>query len=100
MSLDELENDEFFSPQHKLEFREFQEITNKFHVYANRREGKELSNKELFILVSDYKHYQDEYQKALYIDNPKEAIRILLSTDPSILEDKKIMQTAKTWRIL
>lgn len=100
MTLEELELDHFFTPQDKLEFAEFQKLTARFCRFCSEREHKTLTHEEIFELVSDTKFYQDVYKRIISEDNTKEALRIFLATDLSILENKKVMQLVKSWRLL
>lgn len=100
MSFEELALEHYFSPQDKLEFAEFQKLTNKFRKFCLEREQKNLTNEEIFELISDNPFYQSAYKRIISEDNTREALKIFLATNLSILEDKKTMQLAKSWRIL
>lgn len=100
MTLEELELDHYFTPQDKLEYVEFQKITTKFCSICKNREQKDLSTKEIFELISDNKFYQETYKQMISENNTREALRIFLSTDLSMLEDRKTIQIAKSWRLL
>lgn len=100
MSNEELELEHLFSPQDKLEFTEFQKLTSKFCKYCIEREHKELTREQIFELVSDTVFYQNVYKRIISEDNTRDALRIFLATDLSILENKRILQLAKSWRLL
>ena len=100
MTFKELELDQYFTPQDKLEFAEFEKLTSKFCKYCIEREQKNLTREEIFELVSDNLFYQGVYLKTISEDNVREALRIFLATDLSILESKKIMKLARSWQLL
>ena len=100
MKFDQIELEQLFSPQDKLEFAEFQKLTAKFCKYCSEREHKDLTKEEIFELISDTPFYQKVYQRFISEENTKEALRIFLTTDVSILESKKIMQLARSWKIV
>lgn len=100
MSNEELELEHLFSPQNKLEFTEFQKLTSKFCKYCIEREQKNLTREQIFELASDTVFYQNVYKRIISEDNTRDALRIFLATDLSILENKKVLQLAKSWRLL
>lgn len=100
MTLKELEEDHYVSPQGRLEFVEFQSLTTKFCNFCQSREQKELSRVDIFELISDNPFYQETYKRIISEDDTKESLRIFLSTDLSILEDKKVLMIARSWRII
>ena len=100
MTIDELELEHVFSPQNKLEFTEFQKLTSKFCKYCIEREQKELTREQIFELISDTLFYQEVYKKIISENNTRDALRIFLATDLSILENKKIFQLAKSWKLI
>lgn len=100
MTLKELEEDNYISPQGRLEFVEFQKLTLKFCNFCKSKEQKDLSRVEIFELVSDNPFYQKTYKRIISEDDTKESLRIFLSTDLSILEDKKVLMLARSWRLI
>lgn len=100
MTFEEIEASQHLTPQDKLEFAEFQELTSKFREFCFNKEQKELTNQELFELISDNPYYQQVYKRIIGENDTKEALRIFLSTDLSLIEDKKILLLAKSWRII
>lgn len=100
MTFKDLELEQYFTPQDKLEFAEFEKLTSKFCKYCIEREKKELSHEDIFELISDTIFYQNIYKKIISEDNTREALKIFLATDLSILENKKIMKIARSWRLL
>lgn len=100
MTFDELELEEHLSPQDKLEYVEFQKLTSKFCNFCKRKEQKDLTKVEIFELVSDNLFYQEIYKRIISENDTKEALRVFLSTDLSLLENKKIHQLARGWKII
>lgn len=95
-----LEIESLLSPHERLEYKEYKELTAKFKKDTEKREQRELTNCELFSLVSDNQYYQEQYMKLLDEPNVRECLKILISVEPSILEDKNILKTIKTWRLV
>ena len=100
MTLEELALEQHFTPQDKLEFAEFQKLTAKFRKFCLEREHKNLTNEEIFELISDNLFYQEIYKRIISEDNTREALKIFIVSNLLILENKKIIQLAKSWNIL
>ena len=100
MTLSDLEADHYITPHGRLEFLEFQKLTSKFCKYCKNKEQKELTREAIFELISDNPTYQDTYKRMISENDTREALRIFLSTDLSVLEDKKVLMIARSWRVI
>lgn len=95
-----LEIESLLSPQERLEYKEYKDLTDRFKKAVERREGRDITPSELFLLVSDNKYYQDKYVELMDEPSVRECLKVLISIEPNILEDKSILKTIKTWRLI
>lgn len=101
MAIDfELEVESLLSPHEKLEYKEYKELTAKFKKWAEKRENKELTPIQLYFLISDVLPYQQKYREMIGEMAMRDCIKIYLAVEPSVLEDKNVIKSIKSWRLI